>query len=177
MGDTTSLWVIEQYEFFKNTGNKDSLASYYSIITKALHWMIDNANVNDNQGLPYKLPCSYDIIAFDQYNATTFNSMIYLAALRAGEEIAKVMNDYQNELVYQAAFKIGQNQIYKLLWNDTENYFRAYIGNGEDGNNALMSDCLYGVMVAHYNGLGFLVDEDKLRQHLIAELRLNGLTM
>jgi len=168
MADTTSLWVVEQWEFWRNTGDKQYLQTNYPIITKAIQWMVNNANTN-GQGLPYHLTCTYDIIDFEQYDTTTFNSMIYLATMRAGEEMAKVIGDTTGAAFANKAFKFGQQQVYKLLWNNTHQYFRAYTGG-----NAIMGDCLYGQMVAHHNGLGWLVDQDKLQQHLNNELKYNG---
>jgi hypothetical protein len=55
------------------------------------------------------------------------------------------------------------------LWNDTHSYFRAYTGG-----DAIMGDCLYGAMVAHHHGLGWVVDVDRIRAHLDAEVRYNG---
>ena len=168
MADTTTLWIMEQYEYYINTNKTAYLASNYNTIKRALGWIMANANIN-KQGLPYKLVCTYDIIAFDQYNTTTFNSFIYLASLRAGEKIAQVMGDSAFVEIVQAAFAYGQSQLYKLLWNSTHDYFRAYTGG-----DAIMGDCLYGQMLAHHNGLGWLADTDKIQAHLKAELLYNG---
>jgi hypothetical protein len=130
--------------------------------------MITNSNTH-NQGLPWRLPCTYDIIAFDQYNTTTFNSLVYLAALRAGKNLADALGDSETAKKCDAAFIFGQGKVYSLLWNSTHEYFRAYTGG-----DAIHGDCLYGQMVAHHNGLGWLVDPEKLSAHLVAEFRYNS---
>ena len=84
MADTTSLFIMEQYELYINTGDIDYLKKHYPVVTKGLWWMMNNAYSNDNLGLPYQLPCTYDMLGFDKYDATIFNSAIYLASLRAG---------------------------------------------------------------------------------------------
>jgi len=89
--------------------------------------------------------------------------------MRAGEEIAVVMGDANTQALCKQAFDFGQSQLYKLLWNSTHSYFRAYTGG-----NAIMGDCLYGQVIAHHLGLGWLVDKDKIQAHLRAELKYNG---
>jgi len=88
--------------------------------------------------------------------------------MRACESMAQVMGDTSTMTLCKNAFTVGQSQIVKLLWNDTLNYFRAYTGG-----DAIMGDCLYGQMVAHHHGLGWLVDVDKIQMHLAAELKYN----
>ena len=57
----------------------------------------------------------------------------------------------------------------RLLWNSTYNYFRAYTGG-----DAVMSDALYGVEVAHHHGLGLLwPNPADLITHLAAENKYN----
>jgi len=130
--------------------------------------MISNAKTN-NQGLPYRLTCTYDIINFEQYDTTTFNSMIYLATMQACRSMAKVMGDSATLNLCTDALQVGQTNIIKYLWNNTMNYFRAY-----SGGNAIMGDCLYGQMIAHHLGLGWSVDTEKIKMHLAAELKYNG---
>jgi len=84
-------------------------------------------------------------------------------------EIAVVMGDASTQTLCKQAFEFGQSQLYKLLWNSTHSYFRAYTGG-----NAIMGDCLYGQMIAHHLGLGWLVDLGKIQAHLNAELKYNG---
>jgi len=95
--------------------------------------------------------------------------MIYLAVLRACENMATVMGDTATVSYCKNAFTFGQSQLIKLLWNDTLNYFRAYTGG-----DAIMGDCLYGQMLALHHGLGWLTDVDKIQSHLDAELKYNG---
>eukprot|EP00048_Salpingoeca_helianthica_P016203 m.230998 g.230998 ORF g.230998 m.230998 type:complete len:1044 (-) comp18208_c0_seq1:66-3197(-) len=168
MGDTTSLWVVEQWELFSNTNDTAYLLQHMSIIRNAVRWMISNANTH-NQGLPWRLVCTYDIIDFDQYNTTTFNSFIYLAALRAAQEMALAVGDQTLANTCTAAIRTGQAQLKALLWNATHQYFRAYTGG-----DAIMGDCLYGQMVAHHLGLGWLMPPAMLTAHLAAELKYNG---
>jgi hypothetical protein len=79
-------------------------------------------------GLPWKLVCTYDILAMEQYNTTTFNGVLHLAAMRAVEELSKVVNDTATAAIASAAFSYGQASMQSLLWNSTYGYYRAYTG-------------------------------------------------
>ena len=166
MGDTTTLWVMEVFELWKHTGDEDFLQEMYPIAKKAMYWQIQNAA---EIGLPWHLVCTYDIIDFDQYNTTTFNSFLHLGMMQAMIRMATHLNDDQVVTDATNAFTRGQQAINTYLWNSTLNYFRAYTGG-----DAIMADCLYGQVVAHHHGLGWLMPEQQLTSHLQAELKYNG---
>lgn len=166
MGDTTSLWVVEILEVWRHTADEDFLQEMWPIAKNAMYWQINNAA---EIGLPWHLVCTYDIIDFDQYNTTTFNSFLHLAMMQAMIQMGTHLGDNQVVTDAQAAFTRGQNAINTYLWNSTSNYFRAYTGG-----DAIMADCLYGQVVAHHHGLGWLMPETQLKSHLIAELQYNG---
>jgi non-lysosomal glucosylceramidase len=166
MADTTTLFIAEMYELYSHTGDFDFLQTWYPTIKRALNWLTTNAKA---YGLPDHLVCTYDIINFGQYNTTTFNALLYLTALRAGREIATVVNDPAVVQQCDTAFSVGQAAMQTLLWNSTYQYYRAYTG-GE----AVQGDSLYGQMVSSYLGFGPLVDVAQLVSHIAAEEKYNG---
>ena len=103
------------------------------------------------------------------YNTTTYNGFLYLLAMKAGGELARMAGDTATAAATDAAFARGQAAMDTLLWNGTLSYLRAYTGG-----NAVMSDALYGQLIALHHGLGFFYDESKLAAHLAAELKYNG---
>lgn len=167
MGDTTTIWIIELLEVWQNTGDYALLTDLYPTAAKALSWLMTNAAP---LGLPEKLYCTYDILWLDQYNTTTYNSFLYMAALRAGQVLSSEMGDSTTLSMVTAALARAQTATQNLLWNSTDNFFRAYSYNGD---NAIMSDALYGQVIASTNGLGFLMDETQIASHLEAEMRFN----
>ena len=58
MGDTTTLWVVELLELWRNTGDDALLADLYPSAAKAIAWLIDNASP---LGLPEKLYCTCEL--------------------------------------------------------------------------------------------------------------------
>ena len=121
-------------------------------------------------GLPEKLYSTYDILWLDRYNTTTYNSFLYMAALRAGAVLSARVGDAGTAAAVAAALTRAQAATQQLLWNSTAGYFRAYSYNGD---SAVMADALYGQVIANYQGLGFLVDPSQLALHLRAELAHN----
>jgi non-lysosomal glucosylceramidase len=168
MGDTTTLWVVELLEVWQNTGDDALLTDLYPTAVRALSWLIMNAAP---LGLPEKLYSTYDILWLDQYNTTTYNAFLYMAALRAGEVLSTAMGDSNTLNQVTAALNRAKSATQSLLWNSTENFFRAYSYNND---NAIMADALYGQVVASTQGLGFLVDDpSQLASHLNAEMKYN----
>lgn len=132
----------------------------------AIKWQIGACQ---QLGLPYKLVCTYDIPNFQQYPTTTFNSFIHLAAMKAGMALATLFNDSTTYDAASAAFTRGAAAIPDLLWNSTYSYLRAYTTG-----DAIMSDCLYGQMLALERGFGFAVNTSYLSSHLAAEVKYNA---
>ena len=166
MGDTTTLFVVEVYEYWIGTGDESLLAEFYPTVVTATEWAIKQGGPD---GLPLHLVCTYDILDLDQYNHTTYNSFLYLAMLKATVEMATHMGDAATVAKAQAATAVAQASMERLLWNSTYSYFRAYTGG-----DAVMSDALYGAEVAHHHGLGLLWPrEADLSAHLAAENKYN----
>ena len=171
MADTTTLWLVELYEMYINTGDLALVQSFWTAAQRAVAWQI-GACVQT--GLPWHLVSTYDIIDFQQYNASAFNSYVHLAAMRAASELARAVNDTATAAAADAAFTRGQLALDALLFNTTYSYYRAYTGA-----DALMGDTLYGQVVALHHGLGWLVAGGaaglaKLSSHIAAELKYNG---
>ena len=94
-----------------------------------------------------------------------------MAALRAGEELARIVGDAATLASCSTAFTAAQSAVTDLLWDQEASYFRAY---SYGGDSALMADSLYGVMIAQGLGLGPLVeDPSQLTSHLRSELERN----
>jgi len=169
MGDTTTLWVVELLELWRNTGDGALLAELYPAAARALQWLMANAAP---LGLPEKLYCTYDILWLDGYNTTAYNAFLYMAALRAGGELAAAAGDAPTGAAVSAALSRAQGAVQELLWDaPSGGYFRAYSFNND---SALMADSLYGAVIASALGLGFLADPAQLSSHLRAEAARNG---
>ena len=57
----------------------------------AITWMIDGGT--KGTGLPYRIQCTYGQLFLNLYDHNTFNSFLYVLALRAAEELYKIMDE------------------------------------------------------------------------------------
>ena len=69
--------------------------------------------------------------------------------MRAGSALARAVGDAATAAAADAAFTRGAAAFESLMWQPSGGFYRAYAG----GDNVVMADCLYGVMLALHNGL------------------------
>ncbi len=117
-------------------------------------------------------PNTYDI-AFE--GANTFVGSLYLAALRAGEEMAREMGDAALAERMRKIFESGRRLSVERLWNgeyfiqevDLARYPANQYGPG------CLSDQLFGQSWAHQVGLGYLYPEAKVKRALASVWKYN----
>jgi non-lysosomal glucosylceramidase len=168
MGDVTSIWLLEVLELYRSTGNVTRLQEAWPAVVEGVNWSIRQCG---DLGLPMHLVCTYDILAMEVYNTTTFNGVLHLAMMQAARTLAldPAINDTATAALALQAYNTGVTAMTTLMWNSTYGYFRAYYGG-----DAIMADCLYGQQVALAHGLGWLLPQSMISSHLQAELKYNG---
>ena len=167
MGDVTTIWILEVLEIWRHTNNTARLRQAWPAVVRGVTWQIQ---VSADYGLPAHLVCTYDILAMERYNTTTFNGVLHLAAMRAAMVMGAALGDAATVAAASAAADRAHAVLTgPLLWNSTYGYWRAYTGG-----DAIMSDCLYGQQVALAHGLGWLLPQAMVASHLAAELRYNA---
>jgi non-lysosomal glucosylceramidase len=87
---------------------------------------------------------------------------LWLAALRAAEEIARTVNDSAAQAKYHDLFTKSQTSYIAKLWNGE--YFRY--DTGSEYRDNIQADQLAGQWYAHMTGLGDLVPMDMQRKTL-----------
>jgi len=170
MGDVTTIFILETLEFYRWTNDRKFLDDMYPHVVAGLQWQL---NVSSKLGLPENLECTYDIPDMSQYPTTTFNSFMYLSALKACLELTTIMNDSITFSKCYRAFNTAVSKINGLLWymdSDETGYFLAYTGG--KGEKAIFTDALYGQVLAFTYGLGTLFDSTMMKKHLDSEVRL-----
>jgi non-lysosomal glucosylceramidase len=63
MGDTTTLFVVEVFEYWIGLGDESILEEFWPTVTAAVDWAIKQAGPD---GLPTHLVCTYDILDLQQ---------------------------------------------------------------------------------------------------------------
>jgi non-lysosomal glucosylceramidase len=100
-----------------------------------------------------------------------YNSVLHLAAMQAAAKLADVEGDADFVRACREAFSTGEKRLDQLLW--TGSYYRSWWMEHSGQTDALHVDTLYGQLWASLLGLGWVVEPDKARLHLQAEMRLN----
>src|SRR4051812_27184442 len=97
------------------------LNTQWPSVWRAAQWMMYEGT--GGTGLPLKQCCTYDIIAFDGYDHTTFNAMVYLAALKASMRIADVMSNATFKAELQTAYDKGATLLNTTLWQESKGFY------------------------------------------------------
>lgn len=113
--------------------------------------------IPENEGFPDQ---TYD--DWTMKGESAYCGGLWLAALRAAEEIAKKMNDVPAAEQYRASFERARKSYIEKLW--TGSYFR-YDTSSQYRNN-VMADQLAGQWYANLTGLGDLVPPEMRRTAL-----------
>lgn len=72
MGDTTSIFILELFELWRNTGSIELARRLWPSVQRALNWMIDNAMGSDGFGLPQYLETTYDHFSWHKRRAVAY---------------------------------------------------------------------------------------------------------
>jgi hypothetical protein len=187
MGDVSTIYLIEVLQLYEWTADEAFLELMTPTVLKAADWFINTGT--DGTPLPHKQCCTYDIIDFAAYDHTSFNSMLYLAALRAGERLGAHIGNATFAKECVQAYKAALPFINTTLWNETHQYFRAWADEKDGAPPWVMADTLYGQVIANTLGLSdgtnssstWLVEPGMVASHLAIEASFNpspyGLTV
>src|SRR5262249_53665847 len=136
------------------------LTEYWPNIKRAVEYLIARDAATSPDGKPDGTLSDDQWNTYDNaiHGVNTFIGSYYLAALRAGEEMAKRMNDSATANRFHEIFLKGQNNLVKLCWNGE--YFQQNLPDydkraGEYGPGCL-SDQMIGQWWAHQLGLGYV---------------------
>jgi len=163
--DLNSKFVLMVYRDYVLTGSKDAefLKYTWPSIQEALTYLgkfdKDGDGIPDNDGYPDQ---TYDtwLVRGD----SAYSGSLWLASLRAAEEIAKNLGDTQATAKYHELFAKGQKSFIAKLWNGS--YFRYDTGSEYKDN--IQADQLAGQWYADVTGLGDIVPKEMRAKSLKA---------
>jgi uncharacterized protein (DUF608 family) len=120
---------------------------------------------DDGDGvLTGRQPVTYDI---DLHGANMFVGGLWLAALRAMQEIGSALGDDADASRWGERFATASAAYDRLLWNG-EYYGQAQIGGAHDFGDGCLADQLLGQWWAHQLELGHLLPAERIRGALAA---------
>ena len=163
--------VLKTYREHLNSAQGDFLKRVWPRARKTLEYMLEHDG-NDDGLIEDGQPNTYDI-SFQ--GANTFVGSLYLAALRAGEDMALEMGDTAFATRLRTVFERGSGRSVERLWNgayfvqdvDLAKFPQSQYGDG------CLSDQVFGQTWAHQLGLGPLYPERRVRDALDAVWKYN----
>lgn len=164
--DLNSKFVLLLWRDYVFTGRTDRafLADTWPAAQEALRYLdqfdTDGDGLPENEAFPDQ---TYDV--WPAKGESAYTSGLYLAALRAAEEIAKVLGEAETARGYRAAFQKSQKSYVAKLWNGE--YLR-YDTTSEHRDD-IQADQLAGQWYAHLTGLGDIV-APKMRKSALEKI-------
>ena len=150
------------YVFLRNNWERIKRALHYSMSRDAnMDGLIEDSQHN-----------TYDINFF---GPNPMIGSLYLAALRAGEEMAKIMGDGDFAAQCRKVFESGQKESIKQLWNGE--YFIQIVDWKEHPQyqygDGCLSDQLFGQGWAHQVGLGYIYPTENVKKTMESVYKYN----
>ncbi|HUW61350.1 MAG TPA: GH116 family glycosyl hydrolase [Candidatus Bathyarchaeia archaeon] len=173
-------FVLTAWRNYRLTGDPSFLM--YDRVQKALRYAMTldkdgDGLVNEDPGSDKGFPANqyYDI--WPWWGTSAYTGSIWLAALRAGEEIAKLQNDQPFADELRGWFERGRAAFEDKLWagDARARYYRLYNDPaGKRKSDTLLANGLCGQWFAYAAGLGDLLPKERIDSHISAVLRLNA---
>jgi non-lysosomal glucosylceramidase len=161
--DLNPKFVLMIYRDFVFTGRKDMAFLRYTwpAVKEALEYLKQYARAGD--GIPQN--DGYPDQTYDEWvvrGESAYCGGLWLASLRAAEEMARTLGDTASVAKYHELFTRGQASYIKKLWNGE--YF-LYDTESENKND-IQAEQLAGQWYANMTGLGNIVPPDMQRKAL-----------
>ncbi len=164
--------VLKTYREYRQGAGRDWLAKLWPPVKKLMEYTQNNFDPNSEGIIEGEQYNTYDISV---YGVNSFIGSLYLAALRAAEEMAQVVGDEAAAQHYRGVFEKGRANLPAELWNreyyiqkvDFEKHLKNQYGTG------CHSDQLLGQWWAHQLGLGYILPEEQVRTALRSIVRYN----
>lgn len=163
--------VLKAYREHTMSADMSFLEEYWPRIKKSLEFSIERDG-DENGLLEGSQHNTFDVNFF---GPNTFVGSLYLAALRAGEEMAREVGDEQFAERCRRIFQKGRELTLERLWNgeyfihevDLEKHPRDQYANG------CLSDQVFGQGWAHHLGLGYIYPPDRVEKALQSVWKYN----
>mmetsp|Transcript_31906 Transcript_31906/g.67137 ORF Transcript_31906/g.67137 Transcript_31906/m.67137 type:complete len:982 (+) Transcript_31906:283-3228(+) len=167
MADVSAMYITYLLELWQWTADGALVKELWPVAKRAALWQMD---VSKELGVPFQLQSTYDGLNLQRYNATTYNSMFHMLAMKAAAALARssIVNDAQFAESCDAALERARSAVDQLLWNEAGKFYRSYTGA-----DAIMADALYPQVLSDSLGLGPLDKDERVLLHLEEVLRQN----
>jgi uncharacterized protein (DUF608 family) len=164
--------VVKAYREYLRGGGRAFLEEAWPAVKKAMTYGMERWDGDGDGLLDGPQWNTYDL-NFGGFN--TFCSGFCLAALRAAEEMARIVGEGELADHYRARFEAGSAKAEALLWNGEyyEQRYHARQSPEKQYGKGCLADQMIGQWWAHLLGLGYLFRPERVRASLEAIWRHN----
>jgi len=164
--------VLKAWREHLQSGGREFLNEHWPRIRKAMDFAITNWDADADGVMDRPQFNTYDE-AIDGQNS--FVSSLYLAALRAAEEMARLMKDEESARRYRALFESGRRMISQKLF-DGEYYIQISDNLRYGYGKGCLSDQVVGQWWARVLNLGDILPVEQVRSALRSIFKYSWLT-
>ncbi|HEY3992173.1 MAG TPA: GH116 family glycosyl-hydrolase [Ktedonobacteraceae bacterium] len=164
--------VLKVYREVRQGAGQAWLDEHWPHITRLMSYIIAHWDANEDGVLEGEQPNTYDI-AF--YGPNMYIGGLWLAALRAAEELANLQHATEQAMRYRRLFEHGRQKYDELLWNG-EYYIQLIdptIPPQDQFGDGCLADQLFGQWWAHLLDLGHILPEQHVKQTLRSIVNYN----
>jgi uncharacterized protein (DUF608 family) len=154
--------ILKTWREYRASGDAAWLAHVWPSVVTALDYVWSTFDPGHTGVIEDEQPNTYDISIF---GANTFIGTLYLAALRAAEEMARLQGNATRAAACRETFERGRDALESRLWNDSYYIQEVDLAKYPEQNWATgcHADHLLGQWWAHALDLGHLLDPEHLR--------------
>ncbi|MBI2939142.1 MAG: glucosylceramidase [Chloroflexi bacterium] len=156
--DLNAKFALLVYRDFRETGDRSFLVECWPAVRAALDYLgrfdHDGDGLPENEGIPDQ---TYD--TWPMRGPSAYCGMLWLAALLAGEEIARQCGDAAAADACRRLFVRGQESLERILWHGAYYDFDAL----SEHHDSIMADQLCGQWYATALGLPRIVSSERAR--------------
>ncbi|MGH2558557.1 MAG: GH116 family glycosyl-hydrolase [Thermomicrobiales bacterium] len=157
--------VLKTYREVRIGGDRAWLDRLWPRVEKLLSYILATWDEDGDGVLQGEQPNTYDI-AF--YGPNMYIGALWLAALRAGEELATLQGDAAFAQRLRERFELGRANYDALLWNGA--YYIQILDEStpleDQFGTGCLADQLFGQWWAHLLGLGYVLPEEHVKATL-----------
>jgi uncharacterized protein (DUF608 family) len=157
--------ALKTYREYRQGAGRDWLVRLWPRLKKMMEYTMNTFDANSDGLIEGEQYNTYDI---SLYGANSFIGSLYLAALRAAEEMGCILGDEGAARQYRSVYEKGRAKLPSELWNgeyyvqrtDLEKYPKNQYASG------CLSDQLLGQWWAHQLDLGYILPQDQVHTAL-----------
>ncbi|HEX7472692.1 MAG TPA: glycoside hydrolase family 116 protein, partial [Candidatus Limnocylindrales bacterium] len=155
--DLAPKYALQIWRDYRATGDRELLRTTWPSIVRVLDTLAthdtDGDGLPEHDGSPDQTYDTWPIVGPSAYGGS-----LWLGALRAAEEIARVLGDPTAD-TWAARYARGREAFERRLWRDG---YYAFDDGGGTSSDSVMADQLAGQWYADVTGLGDLVAPDRV---------------